>query len=512
MNPPPPAAKNILLPVGVVCFLGAIWVFHLLAASAGFSLFRDQHLGAALDFAEHGIDLLRPVIPGFTATGTPTPLEIPLWQASAALALRWMGGWWGAANVTSLVFFSLSLLPLFALARRELGRDGAWWTLGCFLSIPLVFWQAGIASTDMFSLGIAIWFIYFADRLIGRLSFLNFALCLLAGVLSALSKMPFYMEAGMAAAIVLWLRRGWDWKVWLALSLVGAISLAAAVAWSKHIDAMVALAEFQFRGVTLKEVPEFYFGSLSYRLNPMTYVRAGWISLSALCGSFVLIALPVYGLVVSRKGWGVALLAGFCFTALVFFKVVATHKHYYLMLTPAVALLSAAAIQHLLGKFRIEKPLATLAVTVMIFAVMGLATIQGLMALEVPQIFDSHARQMTKIIMENVAPESKILMANGGWGGDMFIRSGRNGLSIDTTARLSEPAKQKRLAELGYDTFVALSESPLLDAVQRTNPGSFGRKRQTWELATSPVDRDWPVIYSDEHIVIKKIIWADGQP
>lgn len=501
-----PARQIFLLPLVAGAFLVSIWAFHVVAAAKGYSLFRDQHLGGAVEFAKNGIDLLRPVIPGFTATGTPTPLEIPVWQATAAFGLRLAGGWWGAANITSLVYFTSALLPLFLVARRELGRRGAWWTLICFLATPLVFWQAGVASTDMFSLVTAIWFIYFADRLIEAPTVWNFLVCAIAAIFAALSKIPFFMEVGMAAAFVLFIRHGLAWNRWAALAGIGILSLAAAVIWSRHIDAMVATAEFQYRGVTLKQIPSFYFGDLAYRLSPITYIRAGWIALGALWGSFFLILVSVYGLVRNFKGWGAGMLVGFAVTALIFFKVVTTHKHYYLMLTPAVAMLTAAGIEGLLAKLKSGVGREAI-VTCLIAAGLALAVVQGLMALEVPQNLDPFANRFASTIASHTTPASRLLIANGGWGGDMLVRSGRQGLSIDSTSVLADPARKKRLAELGYDTFVALSESPLLDAVQRTNPGAFTRKRQTWESATSPVDANWPVIYADENLVIKKIEW-----
>src|SRR2546425_5202805 len=93
-------------------------VFHMGNALLGKSFIRAQHLGTALEYAHGPINLLRPVIVGFNATGTPTVLELPLWQAAAALALKAADStWYGWANLVSLILFATGLWPLFQLAR-----------------------------------------------------------------------------------------------------------------------------------------------------------------------------------------------------------------------------------------------------------------------------------------------------------------------------------------------------------------------------------------------------------
>ncbi len=94
-----------LLLLVVAFFVVAACLFHIASARAGYSFYRDQHLGAALRYAQTGIDLLRPVVVGFNASQTPTPQEFPLWQAAAALVFKLCGPWFGWGNITSLVLF-----------------------------------------------------------------------------------------------------------------------------------------------------------------------------------------------------------------------------------------------------------------------------------------------------------------------------------------------------------------------------------------------------------------------
>ena len=114
------------------------------SASLGRPLFRASHLGPAIEYAHGSIDLLRPVIPGFNATGTPTALEIPLWQAAAALVFKATHStWFGWANVASLLLFATGLWPFIQLARQYFGHRASGWATIFFLSQPIVVLAAG---------------------------------------------------------------------------------------------------------------------------------------------------------------------------------------------------------------------------------------------------------------------------------------------------------------------------------------------------------------------------------
>ena len=129
---------------------GLIVAFHLGNALVGRPLARSLHLGPALEYARGPIDLLRPVMVGFNATGTPTAHELPLWQAAAGLAFKATGStWYGWANLVSLLAFATGLWPFFQLARHYVGERAAWWGTAFFLAQPLiVFWAGNAASTE----------------------------------------------------------------------------------------------------------------------------------------------------------------------------------------------------------------------------------------------------------------------------------------------------------------------------------------------------------------------------
>src|SRR5262249_37937310 len=145
----------------------SIAALHIGSALAGRSLFRPIHLGTALQYARGPIDLLRPIIVGFSANEAPVAEELPLWQAAAGLLFKITHStWYGCANLVSLAIFATALWPFFQFAKQCLGEQAAWWSLIFFLAQPLIVYTAGLGSTDGFSLVVTIWFLYFAARMI----------------------------------------------------------------------------------------------------------------------------------------------------------------------------------------------------------------------------------------------------------------------------------------------------------------------------------------------------------
>lgn len=81
--------------------ISLLWFFAIGWALIGYPIYRYQHLVAAIEYSTKGIDLLRPVIPGFNASGTGTPQDLLIWQAFASISMDAFGGRWGAPSPRS---------------------------------------------------------------------------------------------------------------------------------------------------------------------------------------------------------------------------------------------------------------------------------------------------------------------------------------------------------------------------------------------------------------------------
>lgn len=486
-------------------------IYHLALALHGEGRYRDQHLGTALHYAATQIDLKHTVIVGFNTTDTPTIMELPVWQAVAGAVFKLAGTHWlGWANVVSLGLFLPCLYPLFWIARKFYGDRAAGWTLIFFLSQALVFVYAGEGGTDSFSLAVAIWF-WFACVRLAENPVKWFLPAAALGTLLAVSKLPFFMATGLAAFFLLLKIRGWKGRELAALAAIGLVAGGWFLLWTRYTDALQAGAEFPFvdlrlngKGTEGMSMAFWYFGDWHYRLNPANWVKAGWRFATAVFGSFSILALLIYG-VAGRAIHPAAkyFLAGAFLTTLIFSHLVLHHYHYYLMFTPAVAMLCAAALAKS-ELFLSERGGRPALITVTAAGIILAALFQGLMGMKAFSL-DKYPDQIAKAISANTTPADKLAVINGGWGGDELFRTGRRGLSLWNAKIFEDAASHSRLKQLGFTKLVIISQSPYQNAIQVVNPGQTGTPRILAKSYVTPRVEKWPTTYQTDELIIKEI-------
>jgi hypothetical protein len=489
-------------------WIAAVAGFHLACAAAGYSFYRDIHLGAALEYAAGSIDLLRPVIVGFNLNGAPTPQELPLWQAAAAAMFKLLGTWFGWANLVSLLFFFSCLYPLFRLAERFGGRACRWWTMILFLSQPLVFIYAGEASPDGQALAAAVWFLFFATKLWEEPSLKWTVLAALTGALAAVSKLPFFMAAGLGCFLLTLVQYRGRWQAWWALGAAAAFIGVAFLAWTKHTNHCYARAELPLVDLRISdsETAWWFFGDLKYRLMPGVWIKGGWRVLSALFGSFALAGLFLIGFLgrgasAMARCW----LAGGLITTLIFFHLVLHHTHYYLMFAPAVAILCAQAAARLEERLAPMGDRTARAGLVMVMFALGLSTVQGVIGRHAIVFFDPYPAAMANLIRQHTDPSDKLVIQGGGWGGQLLFLSGRKGLSVWDTKLLEDPAAYGRLKSRGFTKLVMVSESPLLAAIKGSTSTRPDVRRETYRKSTTAIVERLPTVLRNEDILIQSL-------
>jgi hypothetical protein len=337
--------------------------------------------------------------------------------------------------------------------------------------------------------------------------------------LSAVSKLPFFMNAGLCSAFILIGHNPRDARRWVLLASVGMVAAGLFFAWTHYADSLSALAIYPYQELRLAQNPnmvQWYFGDLHYRLSPGAWIKGGWRFLHSALGSLPLVVLPLTALFRPGnrlpKSW---LLAAFL-TALMFTRLVLEHWHYYLIFCPAVALLcgSTLARWEIFWAQELPRPWLRLGLAglVLIFS-----TIDGVIAMKVSIQYDSFKRNLSVIIRENTKPDDKLVVFDpDDWGGEVLICSQRKGLcvySLETppgvhTARglfeLLRNADLQRLKSLGYNKLVLLSESPVRYAVEAVNPSST-KTRRIYPDPISPAVDAWPVVYRSQDVLIKEI-------
>jgi hypothetical protein len=491
----------------ILCALVALLlVFHVGSALRGHGQFRDQHLGTALHYAQTKISLADTIIVGFNATDTPTIQELPIWQAASGLAFKLLGTWWGWGNVVSLALFLPCLFPLFQIARMYLDERRAWWVLILFLAEPLVFIYAGKAATDGFCLAATLWFLYCGVKLVREPGMKWLVPACACGSLTAASKLPFFMAAGLAVFFFLLKEHGLSGKRLLWLATAGGISTAFFWLWTRYTDAAQAAAVFPFVELRMgKGMPMmfWYFGDWHYRLSAGNWIKGGWRILSALLGSFALAGLVALALV-NKKGHPAArcLLAGALLTTLVFSHLVLHHWHYYLMFAPATAMLCAEGLAVLELKFAPQS--SRPAFSLFASGLIGLSLLQGLMGMK-SLTYDPYPARMADILRQNTTPADKLVIIGGSWGGEELFRSHRQGLSVWKAQIFDDSATCAKLKSLGYDKLVMISESPFQNAIQVINPGQADFPRKFYRDQVTPLIEKWPTVFQTEDILIKEI-------
>ena len=192
----------------------------------------------------------------------------------------------------------------------------------------------------------------------------------------------------------------------------------------------------------------------------------------------------------------------------VFTPIILHHRHYYLMFSPAIAMLCAqAAVDFediVMDRFPSRRHIWIGAVTVLL----GLSLAQGLIGMKIVEDYDPYPDRIAALIRKYTTESDRLLVENGGWGGQQLLLTNRKGLSIWGTEFLENPANLARITELGYNKLVMISESPLLQAEQVIDPGQAGRVRVTWQTfgtKLTHVADGWKTLFQNEDVLIKVI-------
>ncbi len=513
---PARAADHGDLRLLVVIFATALVAFELWMATTSHDNSRDQHLGGAVAFARGHIDLLRPTILGFNANGSPTPLEFPLWQALTALLMKGFGVWYGWGNVVSLGFLFSSLWALFDLCRR-LGSDRlAWWALVFSLVQPLNLIVGGQAGGDSTAWALAMGFIYFSQRMMSEGKWGWWVLAVFTGGLSAMTKAPFFVTAGLTTFFWLWLRHRHSGRAWLFLLSAGTISAGLFWIWNCHCHRVYAEAEFPAISMDPLDarsgIQHWYFGSLAYRLNLHNWLRGGWHLANTVLGglSFVFLLLVSIRLRKSAEAW-LWLLAA-TGTLLVFPKLLFEHLHYFFIFSPAAAWLCALAAAELEPGLWSRIRAGTVARTALLLTTFSVTLAGTLMIMHINMYFDPYPEEVAQLIQQHTDPEDKIMVWGMLWG-DPFLRADRQGVTASLSLigsdwiddpKINDPEKLKRLKQLGYDKMVLINPSPFSVALTSVT-GKHGEKIMDLHECLPTAARQWPVVFDSTQVLIVQI-------
>jgi hypothetical protein len=344
--------------------------------------------------------------------------------------------------------------------------------------------QASQAGTDGFSFATSVWFFYCGYRALASKHWLWTVATALTSALAATQKLPFMIAAGIGLGLLLLLRHRNEATAWISMVVSSVFAVIVFSGWTKYTNACLATAEFPMVDLRVSHNPGmvfWYFGDWSYRLNPANWIRGGWRATNALFGSFILLAAPLLALGLRRaRAEPVVLLMGAVAVTLVFSQLVPQHQNYFLLYSLPLALLLAPMVSSAWGALSKEWPLWPPLLVALLVGAMLSSTLQGLFGMEA--LFrNPYHYSVAKRLEELTAPEDRLLVVEGGWGGHYLFLSGRDGLNMYDTSILETPGNLERLRAMGFNKLVLFSESPLRAALQQNNPGNESYQRETHE-------------------------------
>ena len=496
----------------------ALVVFQLWMAAHGHYNERPQHLGGAVAYAKGHIDLLRPMLLGFTVNGTPTPLEFPLWQACTAVLMKCFGIWLGWGNVVSLIFYLSSLWPLFDLCRRLGSSRIGWWAVVFTLVQPLTWLVGAQAGGDSTAWTFAAWFIYAAYRMMNDGKWTWWLFSLLAGSLSAATKAPFFAAAGLATFFWLLLCHRRSQRAWFFLSSAGMISILFFLAWNVHCHRVYAEAELSTINLDpfdkTSSIHQWYFETLAYRLHASNWLRGGWHLANYVFGGFAFVFLIFVAMRLRHSSHAWLWLLGGLLAALVFPSLILEHLHYFFIFAPAAAWLCALGAAEIESKIQSVRPVSMVFRTGTLLVTLALSLIQALATVHFNTNFDPYPQQIGHLIDEHTDPVDKIVIWGMNWG-EPFLFTHRQGftggLNLDANAWINDPQKLKRIKKLGYTKIALINVSPVTVALISVTPHAHNdtnagdKKIQDLHEHLPSIAKHWPVVFDSPQILIMQI-------
>ena len=345
----------------------------------GYHVFRQtQTAYTARIFSEEGIDLLHPEVP---VLGEPfeVPFEFPLFQAGASLLMDLGVSETVSVRLSCLLCFVGTALLLYGLLRHVAGRVVALCALVAFSFFPFSLVWSHTSMIEYLATAGAVGWTWGLIAWRERRRPMTGALALTAGLVGMLVK-PTTAVFWVIPALTYRLpstraspaRR---WRARLETAIIVVLPIVAAVAWTRHADAIKA-ANQTTEWLTSRELRDWNLGTLDQRLD-----RDTWETIIDRLRGTVLLSLWIFVPVAiiagarsrERRFWlGIA--ATVLLPPLLFTNVYYVHEYYVAAITPGLAAivgLGAAYVWSVLPRHRVVVGAAVLFAVFLVVVSLG---------------------------------------------------------------------------------------------------------------------------------------------
>ena len=301
---------------------------------------QTQTAWTARVFHEDGIDLLHPKLPVF---GEPfeAPFEFPLFQALATVPMAAGVAEDTALRLTCLACFVLTALLLWGLVRHVAGPVSGVGAVVVFTFTPFALvWSRtsmieylATAGAVGFAFGVVLWrerrhpSLFVAALAAGLVGMLVKPTTAVFWILPAVAYRPREQTRGTGG------RRIDPWLVTLV-----AVPFVAAVAWTRHADAIKAASPVT-EWLTSSSLRRWNFGWAAQRLDPSAWHAILQHTVPNLLSLYAVLLVPAAIAAwrsTQRRFW-IAVASAVVFPPLVFMNLYVNHDYYPAAISPAIA-------------------------------------------------------------------------------------------------------------------------------------------------------------------------------
>jgi hypothetical protein len=399
--------------------------------------------------------LLRPPLPIFGKPWT-TPFEFPLFQWSASWIIRIADVGPDFANrLSSLIWFSLCLIPLWLLARRFLTPISSLIALVFFTYSPFGLQWSRASLIEYCALFFALVFVEATLRVLDSPNALVVIVAAISCSLAGAVKSTTLLSAGVLL-FFMWRNKlnflksvNKRFRTVFYICVIFAAGLAVTSAWTSHADLIKQQNHFT-RFITSNSLKEWNFGTLSQRriVGNWTTIFDRVDHLMVPKFSFLLMILI---LVINKRtrSYSFGLACSIFIPVLIFFNLYLVHDYYLIAICAPIALLVGLLSEHLATYFQgqLQSKIAILSVF------LGLLLWLNVTASPYVQMSKLDYAAPSFEIAQLTLPNDLIFASHNTWDPSLFYYANRRGLMVDSrAASLSDILKMPDLDEYDFYT------------------------------------------------------------
>ncbi len=443
----------------------------------------------AREFAEHGIDLLHPLLP---VLGPPweVPFEFPAFQAMASVPIHLGFSADTATRLTGLAWFAVSAVLLFGLMRYVASRAAAFGALVAFALSPFALVWAGASLIEYLVVVSILGFLWAGIVWRDTGKFWLAIIAVIAGSLAMAVKgtsvwaylFPFvlYRSRNELPGIGDWLRARMSPRVWG----IAAIPLVAGIVWTRHADA-IKEASPATRWLTASQLTDWNFGTVQQRLEGMNWVFVGDRIESLLVGRYLWAGLIVVAVIFAqRRGFWVGMALTVVLPVVVFFNLFVVHDYYLVALTPGIAVLLGLSTDLIWRHGRKRVPAA---VVIIGLVVTWLAPLYWTTNDYWRDAFSPPKRGTepvaSRVIRRDVLPNEPLVLQGLSWDPSTLYYANRRGLMLDP--RIASPAVAHLLSSHDFRYWYATRPNAPENDLLRTWPWIASTGRHSYRMSLS---------------------------